>query len=111
MTEIIVAMRDGAVFRVKGDRWTEPPLQPSPIPGVLKADRELDSQTAYDLRREVLRIAQNNEPVALGTGLSYTPITEPLFTEVYAGNRKVASFNPIEVRAVYFEDCAEREDE
>jgi hypothetical protein len=109
---VIVSLAGGALLTVtEGDRWTEPPVKPSPIPGVLRADHELDIQTAYDLRREVLRIAERDEPLALGPSLSYEPITESLFIVVWAGKRKLAAFNPGEVVGIWLKDAVTTEDE
>jgi hypothetical protein len=68
---VIVRTQDGAVWELpKGDRWTEPPAQPSTVPG---ADYE------------------------------------SLYVVVYQGDRKIASFNPAEVLAVYSKDDVEPE--
>jgi hypothetical protein len=104
---VIVRLMSGIAMKVDGDRWTEPPAQPSPIPGTLKADHEITEQQAADLRVKLLARARDHEGLVLGPGLTYIPIEESLFVIVYRGDDKVASFNPVEVLAVYTEGFAE----
>ncbi len=104
---IIVRMNAGAAYKVKGDRWTEPPVQPSPFPGVLEhSELELDKQQLAEARQELAACAGRGETPALGRGWHYTSIQESLFIVVYQGDRKAAAFNPTEVDTIYFDDDA-----
>lgn len=104
---VMVRMMTGTLWKVKGDRWTEPPVQPSPIPGVLKSDFEVDREMAEEVSREVQVVAERRKYLIHGKNWAYEPIEESLFVVVYDGDRKVAAFNPTEVLMIHDEGAME----
>jgi hypothetical protein len=104
---VIVRLMSGGAMKVNGDRWTEPPVQPHPIPGVVYVDHEIEMREADQIRHDVRARASNYQPLVGTPGYTYEPIIESLFVVVYRGDDKVASFNPTEVLAVYAEDDVE----
>jgi len=109
---ILVHMNDGSVHKVKGDRWTEPPLYPPEIPGTFQnAEIEVDKQQAAEIRAELVKSLRNREPLVYGRDWTYRSLNaDSMFIVVYRDDEKVASFNPTEVDAIYGENDGELAD-